>query len=179
MADLPNPDARVPAKLLPGRPGKPSLTRVGGLMTTPKVTKEDTKAKAEALGYKQLEFRAMELIFDEGHDGDAAYLIMSGEVQIRRGVHSDNPEVLATLKQGEIFGEMALCINEKRSAAALATKPTRLIAISRDAFEKRLSTVDPVMRKIVILLTRRLKQTTSDFAAYKRGEHWQAPKKAK
>lgn len=152
-------------------------SKTGG--TKPDAKATDAKAKAEALGYRQLEFRAMELIFDEGQEGDAAYLITSGEVQIRRGVRSDSPEVLATLRQGEIFGEMALCINDKRTAAALATKPTRLIAISRDAFEKRLSSVDPVMRKIVILLTRRLKQTTDDFAAYKRGEHWQPPKKAK
>ncbi len=128
--------------------------------------------KNGSFSFKQMEFAALELIFDEGEVGDACYLVTSGEVEIRKGVHGDAPATLAVLRQGDIFGEMALCGGDRRMAAAVARKKTRVVAISRVTFEKQLGAIDPVMRKIIMLLTRRLRQMADEFAAYRRGEHW-------
>jgi hypothetical protein len=57
-------------------------------------------------------------------------------------------------------------------AAAVACKKTRILAISSTAFEKQLGDLDPIMRKVIILLTRRLRQVSDEFAAYRRGDHW-------
>jgi CRP-like cAMP-binding protein len=130
------------------------------------------QSKQAPTSVKQQDFAPSELIFDEGEEGDACYLVVSGEVEIRRGVHGGSPSTLALLRQGDIFGEMALCGDGRRMAAAIARKKTRVIVISKATFEKELRSVDPVMRKVIALLTKRLKQVTSDFAAYRRGEHW-------
>ena len=129
-------------------------------------------ARPTASGFTQIEFAADQLIFDEGDAGDGCYLLLSGEVEIRKGVHGSAPSVVAKLRQGDIFGEMALCGGERRMAAAIARKKTRVLAISRAAFEKQLSAIDPVMRKVIALLTRRLGQVSDEYAAYRRGDHW-------
>ena len=56
---------------------------------------------------------------------------MKGEADVQRDGQS-----LATLKNGDVFGEMALISDQPRSAAVMAKTPLDLISISRDAFDK-------------------------------------------
>ena len=58
-------------------------------------------------------FKAGEVIFDFGEKSDDLYLIHSGSVEIvsREGL------VLATLKAGELFGEMASILGERERTA--------------------------------------------------------------
>jgi NADH dehydrogenase len=76
-------------------------------------------------------FHAGEIIFDQGDFGDKVYVVVSGEADVLRDGHS-----VATLKAGDVFGEMALIADHPRSAAVTAKTPVDLISISRDAFEK-------------------------------------------
>lgn len=70
------------------------------------------------------------IIFKEGDNGDKMFLILDGVVQIWK---SEGGELkgtrLARLKEGEIFGEMALFDKEPRSASAIATitKETKIL----------------------------------------------------
>ena len=65
-------------------------------------------------------FKAGEVIFDFGEKSDDLYLIHSGSVEIvsREGL------VLATLKAGELFGEIASILGERERTA----RPTRCCA---------------------------------------------------
>ena len=65
-------------------------------------------------------FKAGEVIFDFGEKSDNVYLIHSGSVEIvsREGL------VPATLKAGELFGEMASILGERERTA----RPTRCCA---------------------------------------------------
>jgi NADH:quinone reductase (non-electrogenic) len=76
-------------------------------------------------------FHADEVIFDQGDFGDKVYVIVSGEADVLHDGRS-----VATLKAGDVFGEMALIANIPRSASLKAKTPLDLISISRDAFEK-------------------------------------------
>lgn len=59
------------------------------------------------------------MIFSENEPGNELYIIQNGRVKITKIV--DNNEVLlAMLKTGDIFGEMALLENKPRSASAIA-----------------------------------------------------------
>ena len=52
---------------------------------------------------------------------------MKGTIKITIGTRSGDEKVLAELKEGDFFGELALFDNEPRSANALATTDSKLI----------------------------------------------------
>ena len=63
-------------------------------------------------------FNDGQVIFEEDSLGDEAmYFIVSGEVEIQlEGYEKDGSNTVATLKVGEIFGEMSMFNNQPRSA---------------------------------------------------------------
>lgn len=84
-------------------------------------------------------FQRGELIFEEGSEGKELYVIASGEVDIELDPSlvgsqpTDSVFVVATLKRGQSFGEIALVDEGKRSAGArAAAHDTRLVVIPRD-----------------------------------------------
>lgn len=75
-----------------------------------------------------------EVIFAEGSEGSEMFLIISGSVSIVK-VGSNGSQILATLGEGEIFGEMALLDSGLRAAGAIAAADnTQLMAIDQARF---------------------------------------------
>lgn len=72
---------------------------------------------------------AGEVVFREGDDAEAMYVVLDGEVEIRSG-----GTLLRTLGQGEIFGEMALIDDEPRSADVVAASDCRLASVDERRF---------------------------------------------
>ena len=103
-----------------------------------------------------------EVIFDEGEEGQAIYIVASGEVLISRQEQVDpgraaqarlNEQAIfpprrrqgdtgrvAQLGPGTFFGELALLDNSPRSAQARAATPCQLIVFFRDDFVSLLDT---------------------------------------
>ena len=78
---------------------------------------------------QEVDLPAGEVLFEEGSDGDTAYIIESGEVDIIKT--SDNREILLAKRgPGEVFGEMAMLLNQARSAKVRARADTKLIGIT-------------------------------------------------
>jgi CRP/FNR family cyclic AMP-dependent transcriptional regulator len=84
---------------------------------------------------------AGELIFQENTVSDEMYVVVRGVVEIQvdpaiLGLDnplSPGPTTIATLYEGQVFGEVALVDRGVRSAAArCATSPTQLLVIQRD-----------------------------------------------
>ena len=72
----------------------------------------------------------------EGAEGNEAYVVVRGEVEIsRRAAHGDNKFTLALarLGGGAFFGEMALLSLMPSPASATTTRPTILLAAKREA----------------------------------------------
>ena len=70
-----------------------------------------------------------EAVFREGDSGDTCYVIRSGCVRITRR-HSDGRQItLAELREGEVFGELAMFGGETRSATVEAIEPTSGVAL--------------------------------------------------
>jgi len=67
-----------------------------------------------------------EVLFNQGDDGDKAYMVVSG----RLSVEVDKNEA-GYMSDGEVFGELALLLNQKRSATVRSMKPTELIEINK------------------------------------------------
>ena len=79
-------------------------------------------------------FQASKLIFSEGDQGDEAYRVVEGAVEI--SVQRDGQKlVLAILEAGEAFGEMAMIENRPRSASARTLQPTMIEVIAREDFQ--------------------------------------------
>jgi CRP/FNR family cyclic AMP-dependent transcriptional regulator len=73
-------------------------------------------------------------LFRTGDDGDAMYLIESGQVRIAITDEDEKEIVLAELARGDFFGEMAIIDGKKRSADAVIAEDARLAVLSRDNF---------------------------------------------
>ncbi|MEK7214410.1 MAG: cyclic nucleotide-binding domain-containing protein, partial [Chloroflexota bacterium] len=94
--------------------------------------------------------RAGEVLFSEGDEGDAMYLILRGSV----GVEIDGQHV-TTLRLGDCVGEAALVTNLPRSATIRAQDETALLRLDRGAFERVLNDHEEVNQFFIELLRRR------------------------
>lgn len=75
-----------------------------------------------------------QVVFREGEQGDAFYLIRNGMVKIAR-TSGDKEVVLSYLVAGAFFGEAALLSSAPRTATVTTIFPSELIRLSRDEFE--------------------------------------------
>ena len=107
--------------------------------------------------FEQVTFSPKDYLMREGTTVQAAFLITSGKVEIRKGEMSDNPKTLAVLGKGEVIGEMALFDDQPHMASAIALEETKVSAISRDEFQRRVAAMDPVMRGILKILVKRIR----------------------
>ncbi len=83
-------------------------------------------------------------VFREGDEGEAAYLIQSGEVVIKRG-----ETIIATLGPGRTFGEMALMRNANRMASAVVGDyGAALEIIRRTQFEKAINSMPKILQSL-------------------------------
>jgi CRP-like cAMP-binding protein len=95
------------------------------------------------------------MLFSEGEPGDELYIIQKGAVKIAKIV--DNKEVLlAVLKTGDIFGEMALLESKPRSAGAVAYEDCTVLAVNRTNFTRMVETQSQIIARLTTLLSERL-----------------------
>ena len=57
---------------------------------------------------------------------------------------------------GEVFGELALLLNQKRSATVKSVKPTELIEISKEGLELILNSASEFAKKMILKLCEEL-----------------------
>lgn len=91
-------------------------------------------------------FEAGEIIFHEGDEADAAWLITAGDVTVYNEARPEAP--LARLGVGQCFGERACITDAPRAATVRALTPVEAIRISREHFV-RLHELSPQLREIV------------------------------
>jgi signal transduction histidine kinase len=100
------------------------------------------------------EFKAGEIIFKRGDAGRELFVVRSGSVELRIGNN-----VLDTLSECNIFGEMALIDSAPRSATAVAVTDTTLVAVDDDKFTHLIGSFAlTVMRE----MSRRLRNQTRE-----------------
>ncbi len=99
-----------------------------------------------------------EVLFAEGDDGESAYVIDGGEIEIVK-VNDDRETLLAVRKPGEVIGEMALLNAAPRMATARAAGATRVIAIPKAALDDLLQRSATAARGLFRVLLDRWAQT--------------------
>lgn len=98
-----------------------------------------------------------EVIFDQGEEGQALYIIESGKVLICRQGQSAGGKI-AELGPGRLFGELALLDNSPRVAQARAVESCTLAVLFRADFLGLLETHAVIASKISLQLARHIGQ---------------------
>jgi uncharacterized protein YhbP (UPF0306 family) len=80
-----------------------------------------------------MQFDSGDVIVRQGAPADKFFIIVDGEVEVTRE-DDGQQRTLATLKQGQFFGEMAILRDAPRMATVRAVAPTTVFAMERDAF---------------------------------------------
>jgi len=107
------------------------------------------------------QFKDGELIFTQGEQSEEIFYLHQGQVEILASQSTrTEPEIVAVIEQGQIFGEMAYLLGEGRTASARAKGDVELLHIPTKVFEGLLEQSPAVARKIIASMGRRLKQTT-------------------
>jgi CRP-like cAMP-binding protein len=94
------------------------------------------------------------LLFSECEPGNELFIIQSGKVKITKIVHEE--VLLAVLKPGDIFGEMALLDNKPRSASAISFGDVTVLAINRANFENMVQAQPQLATRLIQLLSERI-----------------------
>jgi CRP/FNR family transcriptional regulator, cyclic AMP receptor protein len=90
------------------------------------------EAPTEAL-MQNVAFKAGDRIISEGDEGDTAFFIVSGAVDVTVG-RGDQARIVGRLETGEVFGEMCLIEPGPRSATVTAACDTECLATSYQEF---------------------------------------------
>lgn len=98
-------------------------------------------------------------LFQKGESRQCAYLIDKGEVNILGYNDEGQEELLCTLGEGEIFGEMALVEETPRTATAITASEAEIFIIPRDALHERIRGLDPIVSLLISLLIERYRVT--------------------
>jgi CRP-like cAMP-binding protein len=96
-----------------------------------------------------------EILFEEGDKGEVMYLIREGKIKITKGKGEDE-KVLAVLKEGDFFGEMAIIESAPRSASAIAATNVSLLVIDKETFRSKIKE-NPLIEYVLETLSRRLR----------------------
>ena len=118
-------------------------------------------------------FSDQEVIFNEGDVPTGAYIINKGRIviyKVRQGEEGPIEVILSTLTPGEIFGDIALIEDRRRSASARTEGPTELFFIRRDIFEYQIEQLPAHIRIIIKSFSRKVRQANTRILELTIGE---------
>lgn len=100
-------------------------------------------------------FKAGDTIMKQGEQGNSAYIIESGRVDILIENDAGKQSSIGTRGPGAMIGEMAIVDNAPRTATVKALEDCTLLEIRAEDFARRLANADPVLRMTIqVILTR-------------------------
>jgi CRP-like cAMP-binding protein len=118
-------------------------------------------AAVQAIGHV-VECDAGQVILREGDEGDEAYVLLDGEVAITQGT-GPSARDLGRARPNEVLGELALFGSGIRTATVRAIRPSRLLAIERQAFLALLHEYPSLAINLLRYQTRRLARAEAEL----------------
>jgi CRP-like cAMP-binding protein len=110
-------------------------------------------------------FGAGDVVFREGDDSDTCYVVRGGHARAIRE-HPDGRQItLATFGPGDIFGELAMFDDERRSATVEAIDELEVLGIPGADMRRLLTRHPDIAVKLVISLGRRLRAANERLAS--------------
>jgi len=120
----------------------------------------------------QRNYKTGDIIMHQGDDGESAYIIEDGLVEIIIERPDKSQHVVGTRGAGAIIGEMSLVDNAPRTATIKAIEDCQLLEITKDDFSRRLDSADPVLRMTIQVIMTRYRDTLTRAEIRGEKKHW-------
>lgn len=105
-----------------------------------------------------------DVVFREGDESNTCYIMRRGRTRAVRE-HTDGRSItLANFGPGDIFGELAMFDNERRSATIETLEPTEVLAILGGDMRRLMREHPEIAVKLLAALARRLRETNERLA---------------
>ena len=104
-----------------------------------------------------IQLKAGENLFEEGDEGDRAYVIEKGELEVYK-ISNDREVLLAVMNPGRLIGEMALLEAVPRTASIRARKDSVLHAITKDQLDQLMESSPSATKGMFETLLGRLRE---------------------
>jgi serine/threonine-protein kinase len=105
--------------------------------------------------FQTVRFTAGQHVIREGEIGDAAYIVLSGKLEVYTVEGGLNRKVLRTLGAGDVFGETSIFAASRRTASVVVVEDAALTKITSDLIEEELASMKPWMGAFVRTLAAR------------------------
>jgi NTE family protein len=100
---------------------------------------------------------AGKLLFREGDDADAFYLVRSGALAAFRDGALGRPDLIGYIRAGEPVGEMSLLDETPHSASVYALRDSELVRLPKASFERLTAKHASLMRELSRMMLTRLR----------------------
>lgn len=100
-------------------------------------------------------FADQQMVFCENEPGDELYIIKEGKVKITK-VSENNEIMLSVLREGDIFGELAIVSDKPRNASAICIGRTTMLPIRKETLTWVLSKSPGIINKIFMAISQRI-----------------------
>ena len=121
----------------------------------------ETDRRSLAGRVRSRRFAASETLFHRGDPAAHLYVLISGSAKITLPDEYGKEAVIALLRPGEVFGELALFDDAPRSATVVSVGETECLLVSRDDFLSLLERAPQAMREVLKLLARTIRRSTT------------------
>jgi CRP/FNR family cyclic AMP-dependent transcriptional regulator len=121
---------------------------------------DDASLRRLARSLRRRRFRRNEVIFHQGDTGSSLQIVISGAVKIVLPSAAGEEAIIATLRPGDFFGELALLDGAPRSATATSLEVTETLDLPRDAFQLVLDEDASLQRALLTSLSAELRRLT-------------------
>lgn len=111
-----------------------------------------------------MQFESGERIFKEGERGELMYILLKGAVDLKMKVEGGETVLKTVDTANEFFGEMALLDDRPRSASAVATRLTQVLAVDQSTFENMILTNGKFALKIIKVLAERIRRSNDQVS---------------
>ena len=123
---------------------------------------------------KRHSYESGEVIFGEGEPSHAAFLILSGRVEVVRRQTDGKDTHIAVLDKGEYVGEMGAIDDKPRSATALAMGPVICMSVDQEEFMDMLLKRPQESIELLKVLFARLRDANRKLLEQEAGKERQA-----
>jgi CRP-like cAMP-binding protein len=123
---------------------------------------DDFRQLADAA--ETVELIRSDVVFAEGAEADACYIVADGRVAISNKSFDGRESMVAIMERGDLFGEMGLFDGLGRSAEARALEQSAVLRLPYDVLRSVWETKPELLWSVVRLLSQRIRSTDEALA---------------